>query len=108
MSDALRLLQQVAEQLHTEGKTPSLALFKARLAGQLPAPVLFSAYQQWRSHAGANHAATNKEQIAEQAGSSKTASDSKTESTPAINNELQQTLARIEAKLDILLSRGKL
>jgi hypothetical protein len=48
MSSAIDLLNQVAARLQQEGKTPSLALFKARLSGQLSAPALFAAYQQWR------------------------------------------------------------
>ncbi|MAD77303.1 MAG: hypothetical protein CML20_21425 [Rheinheimera sp.] len=48
MPSAIDLLNQVAIRLHQEGKTPSLALFKARLSNQLTAPALFSAYQQWR------------------------------------------------------------
>lgn len=50
MASAIQLLQQVATKLRQEGKQPSLALFKARLAGQLSPPELFSAYQQWRQH----------------------------------------------------------
>ena len=48
MPSAIDLLNQVAIRLQQEGKTPSLALFKARLSDQLTAPALFSAYQQWR------------------------------------------------------------
>lgn len=50
MASAIQLLQQTASKLRQEGKQPSLALFKARLAGQLSPPELFSAYQQWRQH----------------------------------------------------------
>ncbi|KKO50126.1 hypothetical protein VT06_03860 [Arsukibacterium sp. MJ3] len=48
MSTALEMLHQAAARLQQEGKKPSLALFKARLSGQLSAPALFAAYQQWR------------------------------------------------------------
>lgn len=95
MSDPLHLLRQVGIQLQQEGKTPSLALFKARLSGQLAAPVLFAAYQQWRSQ---NPAPTEIQEI--QAPSQQT-------DIPPENISLQQQLDRIEAKLDILLSRLK-
>ncbi|SNY55159.1 hypothetical protein SAMN06297280_2785 [Arsukibacterium tuosuense] len=54
MSSTIELLHQTAARLRQEGKTPSLALFKARLGGQLTAPALFSAYQQWRQQTPAD------------------------------------------------------
>jgi len=95
VSDPLHLLRQVGIQLQQEGKTPSLALFKARLSGQLAAPVLFAAYQQWRSQ---NPVSAEFQEIP--------APSQKTETQPE-NMSLQQQLDRIEAKLDILLSRLK-
>ena len=94
MTDAVQLLQQVAAVLQKEGKTPSLALFRARLAGRVAPQQLFAAYQQWR----------NNPLLA--------ASDAEvTEPAPATARvagpdiALAQTLARIEAKLDLLLSK---
>jgi hypothetical protein len=92
MSDPLLLLQQVAAQLQQEGKTPSLALFRARLAGRVAPQQLFAAYQQWR----ANPITAVTVQIEPQLTPVQTASDSQA---------LAQTLARIEAKLDLLLSK---
>lgn len=90
MASAIQLLQHAATKLRQEGKQPSLALFKARLAGQLSPPELFSAYQQWRQHA---------EQYAETL-----PTDDLAVSRP-INAEqdLASQLNRIEQKLDRLL-----
>ncbi|WP_215395621.1 hypothetical protein [Rheinheimera oceanensis] len=93
MTDPVQLLQQVAAQLQREGKTPSLALFRARLAGRIAPQQLFSAYQQWRNNPVFDDTAPNYE------------------AAPAPNpanhsdTELTQTLARIEAKLDLLLAK---
>ena len=94
MTDPVALLQQVAAQLLQEGKTPSLALFRARLAGRMPPQQLFSAYQSWRN--------TPQPSMGE--------IPTEVEAAPrGVNVEEQaditQTLARIEAKLDLLLSK---
>ncbi|CAM5217665.1 hypothetical protein [Alishewanella longhuensis] len=90
MASAIQLLQHAATKLRQEGKQPSLALFKARLAGQLSPPELFSAYQQWRQHP---------EQYVEVA-----AAEDLAVSRP-INAEqdVSSQLNRIEQKLDRLL-----
>ena len=88
MSSPIELLQQTAAQLRAEGKTPSLALFKARLTGQLTAPALFSAYQLWRQQLPADtvpQATEITSQLAETA-------------------PLTEQLQRIESKLDRLLA----
>ena len=94
MSDITQLLQQVAAQLQQEGKTPRLAVFRSRLAGQGAPQQLFAAYQQWRSHpvyADIASLATTRP------------------SQPAAHNTQDATvtaqLARIEAKLDLLLQK---
>jgi hypothetical protein len=92
MSDPLQLLQQVAAQLQQEGKTPSLALFRARLAGRIAPQQLFAAYQQWRSNPVAAAISPIVELNAPQ-------------QFTAEPHELAATLARIEAKLDLLLSK---
>lgn len=92
MSEPLQLLQQVAALLQQEGKTPSLALFRARLAGRVTPQQLFAAYQQWRSNP---IIATD---------TSPLTPDTPQHST-AEPHDLAATLARIEAKLDLLLSK---
>ncbi|KUM54564.1 hypothetical protein [Rheinheimera sp. EpRS3] len=93
MTDPIQLLQQVAAQLQREGKTPSLALFRARLAGRIAPQQLFAAYQQWRNNPVFDETAPS------------------TDPLPALaapecpDSTLAQTLARIEAKLDLLLSK---
>ncbi|MDP5135896.1 hypothetical protein ORJ04_08045 [Rheinheimera baltica] len=91
MSDTIQLMQQVAAQLQQEGKTPSLALFRARLAGQLAPQQLFTAYQHWRSNpvfASEINRVTPPTPVTEE-----------------VTDDLAATLARIEAKLDKLLSK---
>lgn len=93
MTDPMQLLQQAAGQLKREGKNPSLALFRARLAGQLTPQQLFAAYQHWRSNPIYTDASVGEsapqpaEQNADQV------------------DDLHQQLNRIEAKLDLLLSK---
>lgn len=91
MATALALLQQTANQLKQEGKQPNLTLFKARLTGQLSAPELFRAYQQWRQ---LPEQFINDNSIAEQA------------SSVIVDNTdpLTSQLNRIEQKLDRLLA----
>ncbi|MBU2277979.1 MAG: hypothetical protein KKB45_04170 [Gammaproteobacteria bacterium] len=50
MTDFYMLVCQTAAQLQAEGKTPSLALVRARAGKGLDASALFSAYQLWRSN----------------------------------------------------------
>lgn len=92
MTDPVQLLQQVAAQLQQEGKTPSLALFRARLAGRIAPQQLFAAYQHWR----------NNPVIAAVVESTEPATTAP--AVPADNNDIAASLARIEAKLDLLLS----
>lgn len=94
MTDPVALLQQVAAQLQQEGKTPSLALFRARLAGRMPPQQLFSAYQSWRNTPQPLHTAPPEE--VEQAPEAIAADE---------QIDVAQTLIRIEAKLDLLLSK---
>lgn len=91
MANTLRLLQQTAQQLRQEGKQPSLALFKARLAGQITAPELFMAYQQWRQQA---------DHLAEPQPTEEVALQQPVDTKTDINSQLQ----RIEQKLDRLLA----
>jgi len=94
MTDPIALLQQVAAQLRQEGKTPSLALFRARLAGRMPPQQLFSAYQSWRNTPQSLHTATPEE--VEQSPAAIAADE---------QIDVAQALKRIETKLDLLLSK---
>ncbi len=93
MNDIQQLLQHVASELQQEGKTPSLALFRARLAGRVPPQQLFAAYQHWRSNPVFASTAP-----AQAAPDSLPASQAETD-------DIACRLARIEAKLDLLLSK---
>ncbi|OZB41806.1 MAG: hypothetical protein B7X50_06435 [Alishewanella sp. 34-51-39] len=92
MTNKLQLVQQAAKQLQHEGKTVNLALLRARLAGQLAGPELFSTYQQWRN-LPANSSAE-----------SGIVSDTELPAAPSATETPDTRLARIEAKLDRLLA----
>ena len=94
MNDALQLLQQVASQLQQEGKTPSLALFRARLAGRIAPQQLFAAYQHWR----------NNPVYADIAATPSVPTD-RPQPEQAQHDDIHSRLQRIEAKLDLLLSK---
>lgn len=49
MNSLYQRICQIAVQLQQEGKTPSLALVRARLGSGTDPVKLFSAYQQWRN-----------------------------------------------------------
>lgn len=91
MDNPLQLMQQLATQLRQEGKTPSLALFRARLAGRISPQVLFSTYQQWR---GMPVTEQQTETVPEPVSADKAPAD-----------DLSSQLQRIEAKLDQLLAK---
>ena len=101
MTDPILLLQQIAAQLQQEGKTPSLALFRARLAGRIAPQQLFSAYQQWRNLPPAQAVAAITDLPAD---ATPIAADDKT-SSAMTDAQLAATLTRIEAKLDLLLRK---
>lgn len=90
MTDVIQLLQQTATQLQQEGKTPSLALFRSRLAGKVAPQPLFAAYQQWRSNPVYADLSPNQS----------------CKAPPVVlahSDDIDTRLARIEAKLDLLL-----
>ena len=91
MTTAIRLLQHAAAQLRQEGKKPSLALFKAKLTGQLNAPELFTAYQQWRQQPIAEE---DPALVADLAFSRHINAE----------QDMSSQLNRIEQKLDLLIS----
>jgi hypothetical protein len=92
MTNTLQLVQNAAKQLQEEGKTVSLALLRARLAGQLAGPALFSAYQQWRNLP------------ASISDDNSALSDHDIPTAPIASETVEGRLARIEAKLDRLLA----
>lgn len=44
-------LQQAIQSLVSEGKQPSVALMKARLAQNVPMPIIIQALQSWKKNA---------------------------------------------------------
>ncbi len=47
--DVSQELTDVLEQLHQEGKEPTVALVKARLSTPIPMPALITALKSWKS-----------------------------------------------------------
>jgi hypothetical protein len=87
-----QLSQQVAKiaaQLQQEGKEPSLALVKARLGTATMSPALLQAYQAWRN--GAVIVQNTSEQAPQAAGEPE--------------SDIKADLARIEAKLDLIIKK---
>lgn len=81
----------VASQLQQEGKSPSLALVRARLGGGINAAELFSAYQSWRAQGSpANKVAAAAEPTAESV-------------APVHNDDIRADIARLESKIDLIL-----
>ncbi|MGI5309228.1 hypothetical protein [Rheinheimera sp. WS51] len=96
MSDSVLLLQQVAAQLIQEGKTPNLALFRARLAGKVAPAQLFTAYQHWRANPIAiSPSSTQLQEIT---------SPTSNQDTAKLEQNIKSRLERVEAKLDRILS----
>lgn len=50
---SIETVMQIARQLHTEGKQPSVALIKARLPTPCPMPDVITGIQRWRQQATA-------------------------------------------------------
>lgn len=87
-----QLSQQVAKiaaQLQQEGKEPSLALVKARLGSTIMSPALLQAYQAWRN------GVVTLQVTAEQ--------PSLPDNEPPC--DIKADLARIEAKLDLIIKK---
>ncbi len=89
-----QLSQQVAKiaaQLQQEGKEPSLALIKARLGTATMSSALLQAYQAWR-----NGAVTLQPDPTPQ---------SQPLPEPQVSSDIKADLARIEAKLDLIIKK---
>lgn len=96
MSTLQNRISVIATQLQQEGKSPSLALVRARLGGGINPAELFSAYQSWRAQ-GSPLTKSSEEPVA----GTKSSADSKDN---ANDTAIRQDLARIEAKLDLILT----
>jgi hypothetical protein len=96
MSTLQNRIGVIATQLQQEGKSPSLALVRARLGGGINPAELFSAYQSWRAQGSP---LTKSSAEADTAG--KSPADVKDDENDTV---IKQDLARIEAKLDLILT----
>lgn len=91
MNTLLNRISVVASQLQQEGKSPSLALVRARLGGGISAAELFSAYQSWRAQGCPLQKVADAELTI-------------TEPIPAkVQDDLRADIARLESKLDLIL-----
>ncbi len=91
MSTLLSRISIVASQLQQEGKSPSLALVRARLGGGINPSELFSAYQSWRAQGSPI-----------QQGPEQPATPAALPTTNA-TPDWQADIARLEHKLDLIL-----
>jgi hypothetical protein len=96
MSTLQNRIGVIATQLQQEGKSPSLALVRARLGGGINPAELFSAYQSWRAQGCPLTKSTE-----EPGAVTKSSADGKDN---ANDTAIRQDLARIEAKLDLILT----
>ncbi len=103
MNQLYSLVCQIAADLQREGKTPSLALVRARAGKGVDAPALFSAYQSWRANPPA--AATTEAHTQHSANNVLQSDQTLAPSMPATDiAALQQDVLRLEQKLDLVLS----
>lgn len=91
MNTLLSRISAIASQLQQEGKSPSLALVRARLGGGINPTELFSAYQSWRAQGSPL-------QLKSEPAEAPVAQPA-TATTP----DLQADIARLEHKLDLIL-----
>ncbi|UUM29896.1 hypothetical protein [Vibrio japonicus] len=84
--DVSQELKDVLEQLHQEGKEPTVALVKARLSTPVPMPALITTLKSWKS---ANR--VPKVEIAE-----------KQQSDQDRISELEKQVAELQQRLDAL------
>ncbi len=96
MNDSFQQVCRLASQLQAEGKTPSLALIRARAGKGVDAVALFSAYQQWRANPPSQMEQAALEHI------TKPAPASPPEPAVADITALQQDIRRLEHKVDQL------
>ncbi len=96
MNNSYQQVCLLAAQLQAEGKTPSLALIRARAGKGVDAVALFSAYQQWRSQPPHQNEPTALE------GSASPTQASLTAPTPLDIPALQQDIRRLEHKVEEL------
>lgn len=110
MMDLYTLVCQLTHTLQTEGKTPSLALVRARAGKGISPTALFSAYQQWRANppeftplsAATPMAQTSPAEAAAEAGFSQAIPETQQQIQQQIKM-LQQDILRLESKIDLLL-----
>ncbi|GAA0660427.1 hypothetical protein GCM10009426_08230 [Rheinheimera tangshanensis] len=91
MEQLSQQIAKIASQLQQEGKEPSLALIKARLGTATMSPALLQAYQAWRTGAVSL--------LPESA----PAVQAQTEAE--LPKDIKADLARIEAKLDLIIKK---
>ncbi|MEZ7862281.1 MAG: hypothetical protein QMB40_07835 [Aeromonadaceae bacterium] len=90
---SIETVLHIAQQLHAEGKQPSVALIKARLPAPCPMPDVISGLQRWRQQsAPANQPSQAAANLAEEQSTSQPAAQSL-----ATSAELQQLRDEVAA-----------
>lgn len=90
--DVSQELKEVLEQLHQEGKEPTIAIVKARLASPVPMPALIATIKSWKS--------SNRVPKIEIAAQDPLSSDDRIAQLEAQIQVLTQRITSLEAKLD--------
>ncbi len=92
---SIETVLQIAQQLHAEGKQPSVALIKARLPAPCPMPDVISGLQRWRQQsAPANQPS---QAAANPAGEQSPSHPAATPQTMATSVEVQQLRDEVAA-----------
>ncbi len=89
---------QIAYQLSAEGKTPSVALIKARLSTPVALPVVIQALQKWKASPQLGKPTEQTSQTQH------SPSPSSTEETGNIDSNMASRLSALEHKVDKILA----
>lgn len=90
--DVSQELKEVLEQLHQEGKEPTIVIVKARLASPVPMPALIATIKSWKS--------SNRVPKIEIAAPAPLSSDDRIAQLESQIQVLTQRITSLEAKLD--------
>ncbi len=100
---SIETVLQIAQQLHAEGKQPSVALIKARLPAPCPMPDVISGLQRWRQQsAPANQPSNPAADAVEVQSPSKPAVTAQTAATSAEVQQLRDEVAALREEIVML------
>jgi len=91
--DVSQELKDILEQLHSEGKQPTVALVKARLSTSVPMPALITTIKSWKS--------TNRVPKVEVAAKAESNDQDRIKQLEQEVAQLNQRIAALESKLGL-------